>query len=59
METALVPVVFCVQKYRSPERHSFWGRDHGLVSFMVDHQNDLFVSHNAVAEHEIPAAAWE
>ena len=50
METAFEPVVFCAQKYRSMERYSFWGRDHGLKHFIEDHQNDLFMSHNNVAE---------
>ena len=49
-ETSFEPVVFCVQRYRSQERYSFWGRDHGLKIFIEDHKNDLFVSHANLAE---------
>jgi DNA polymerase I-like protein with 3'-5' exonuclease and polymerase domains len=50
LETAWVPVVFCLVGRRSRKRWHFWGRDDGLRRFMEDHAGDLFVSHNNVAE---------
>jgi DNA polymerase I len=49
-ESSFEPVVFCVRRYGSRQRYSFWGRDHGLDNFINDHINDLFVSHFNVAE---------
>ena len=49
-ESAFEPVVFCAVGLRSGRRLHFWGRDDRLSSFIHDHGDDLFVSHNVVAE---------
>ena len=59
--------MFCLHRYRSTERYSFWGRDHGLKQFIEDHRSDLFVAHNAVAEQKflmrldvaLPESWWD
>ena len=44
------PVVFCTVGLHSGRRLYFWGNDPRLAQFIIDHQNDLFVSHFVVAE---------
>jgi hypothetical protein len=44
------PIVLCALCLETGQRVSFWGRDRGLASFVRDHANDLFVSHNLIAE---------
>ncbi|MBE7464259.1 MAG: hypothetical protein HS116_12340 [Planctomycetes bacterium] len=49
-ESEWVPLVFCLVGLRSGTRYSFWGADPRLKQFVLDHADDLFVSHNNVAE---------
>jgi DNA polymerase I-like protein with 3'-5' exonuclease and polymerase domains len=49
-ESAWEPVVLCLVGLRSGRRLYFWGRDPRLPPFFSDHADDLFVSHNALAE---------
>src|SRR5262245_29602495 len=49
-ESAWEPVGLCVVGLRSGHRLHFWGRHPALRTFFSDHTDDLFVSHNAVAE---------
>jgi DNA polymerase I-like protein with 3'-5' exonuclease and polymerase domains len=45
-----VPVLFVSVNVVTGERHHFWGRDAGLASFIEKHRDDVFVSHNLLAE---------
>jgi DNA polymerase I-like protein with 3'-5' exonuclease and polymerase domains len=49
-EAAFVPVIFCAHEVHTGEQHSFWGRDEQLAQFIREHLDDLFVSHNLIAE---------
>jgi DNA polymerase I-like protein with 3'-5' exonuclease and polymerase domains len=49
-ESAFVPVLFSAMCVETGERWSFWGRDPGLAQFLSEHSDDLFVSHNMIAE---------
>lgn len=49
-ESAWEPVVFCAVGLRSGRRVFFWGRDHRLLGFILNHVDDMFVGHYAVAE---------
>jgi DNA polymerase I-like protein with 3'-5' exonuclease and polymerase domains len=48
--SAFVPVIFCAVEANTGERHHFWGRDPLLSRWIDDHRDDLFVSHNLIAE---------
>jgi DNA polymerase I-like protein with 3'-5' exonuclease and polymerase domains len=48
--SAFEPVVFCAIDLDTGERLSFHGRDPRLARFINHHRNDLFISHNLVAE---------
>src|SRR5262249_20671198 len=45
-----VPVVFCATVAETGEQYHFWGADPRLAGFIREHADDLFVSHNLIAE---------
>jgi hypothetical protein len=45
-----VHVVFCAINADTQERRAFFGRDARLARFIYDHDTDLFLAHNLVAE---------
>jgi hypothetical protein len=45
-----VPVIFCAVEVMTGEGRAFWGRDPRLGQFVREHADDLFVSHNLIAE---------
>ena len=49
-ESKWEPVVACLVGLRSGHRLSFWGRDARLRDFFREHNDDIFVAHNATAE---------
>jgi DNA polymerase I-like protein with 3'-5' exonuclease and polymerase domains len=64
-ETAFVPALWCAVNIETGERRPFWGRDRNLAQFIRAHDDDLFVSHNLIAEAKYllrlgiaPPARW-
>jgi hypothetical protein len=65
--SAFVPVILCILNTDTGGRRSFWGRDPALAAFVRAHGEDLFVSHNLIAEAayllrvgvEPPALWWD
>jgi DNA polymerase I-like protein with 3'-5' exonuclease and polymerase domains len=48
--SAFVPVVWCATNVATGEQAVFWGRDPRLAAWLDAHRDDLFVSHNLIAE---------
>ena len=48
--SAFTPVVFCAIDIVTGERHAFFGRDAVLRRWIQDHDGDLFLAHNLMAE---------
>jgi DNA polymerase I-like protein with 3'-5' exonuclease and polymerase domains len=49
-ESAFVPVLFTAVDAETGRWHAFWSRDKKLSQFIRDHEGDLFLSHNLIAE---------